>query len=232
MLSLNLVLLTRIIAAVLLGSIIGLERELTNKYAGLRTNLLVCLGSCIFTMLSIYAFPLAVDSVNPQAFGDPARIAAQVLTGIGFIGGGTVLRHGSAVYGLTTAATLWMAAAIGMACGTGMIKLAVIGTLICVLVLVGVRYIERNLFTQSAKQFSWVEIIATCQNEKIDCAHDFILSNIDNVKKISKERIDEDKSKIVVVTGFNSKQNIQNIYEDIKSVTGIENLTVQERNEQ
>ncbi len=155
-----------------------------------------------------------------------------MLTGIGFIGGGTVLRHGSAVYGLTTAATLWMAAAIGMACGTGMLRLAILGTLICVLVLVGIRYIERNLFTQSTKQFSWVEIIATCKNDKIDAVHELILSKIDNVQKISKEKTDENKSKIVVVTGFSSKQNLQNIYEDIKNVEGIENLTVQEKNEQ
>ena len=102
-----------ILLAMVLGFAIGFERELTNKWAGLRTHMLVCMGSCIFTLLSIHAFPVFAHS--PQA--DPARIAAQVLTGIGFIGGGTVLKHGSAIYGLTTAAALWITASIGMACG-------------------------------------------------------------------------------------------------------------------
>ena len=91
--------LINILAATFFGAIIGLERELTNKFAGFRTNILVCLGSCIFTILSVHAFPLAADNLHPAAFGDPARIAAQILTGIGFIGGGTILKHGSSVYG-------------------------------------------------------------------------------------------------------------------------------------
>src|SRR5574344_2917289 len=97
----NLEYFIRIAVAVVFGFCIGLERELTNKYAGLRTHILVCLGACVFTILSIYAFPQAVDNTNPQAYGDPARIAAQIVTGIGFIGGGTVMKHGSSVYGLT-----------------------------------------------------------------------------------------------------------------------------------
>ena len=106
-----------ILLAMVLGFAIGFERELTNKWAGLRTHMLVCMGSCIFTLLSIHAFPVFAHS--PQA--DPARIAAQVLTGIGFIGGGTVLKHGSAIYGLTTAAALWITASIGMAYNCGIV---------------------------------------------------------------------------------------------------------------
>ena len=144
MTALNLVILLRLVISIILGGIIGLERELTNKYAGLRTNLLVCFGACIFTLISIYGFPTFAPGDNviiSQATGvrDTARLAAQVVTGIGFIGGGTVLRHGASVYGLTTAATLWVAAAIGMACGAGMLDVAVIGTIICITVLVGIR---------------------------------------------------------------------------------------------
>lgn len=95
-------LVIRVLSALLLGFAIGLEREMTNKYAGLRTNILVCLGACIFTIISIYGFPTFADGDNvivAQATGvrDTARIAAQVVTGIGFIGGGTVLRHGATV---------------------------------------------------------------------------------------------------------------------------------------
>ena len=83
--------LIRVLVSVVLGFIVGFERELTSKFAGLRTHILVCVGSCVFTILSIFAFPTVSADGNPVAFGDPARIAAQVLTGIGFIGGGLIL---------------------------------------------------------------------------------------------------------------------------------------------
>ncbi|MDR1326881.1 MAG: MgtC/SapB family protein [Heliobacteriaceae bacterium] len=131
----------RVVAAVLLGFAIGLEREYSNKYAGLRTHILVCLGACVFTIISIYGFP----ALSEVAVRDSSRVAAQIVTGIGFIGGGTVLRHGATVMGLTTAATLWIAAAIGMACGTGMYDLAIASTILSVIVLVSVRMLEKKV---------------------------------------------------------------------------------------
>ena len=119
--------LVRIVVSIILGSIIGLERELTNKSAGLRTQIMVCLGSCLFTILSIYGFSTAV-TLYP--LGDPSRVAAQIITGIGFIGAGTVLRQGLTVTGLTTASTLWIVAAIGMACGCGQLSIATVSTIL------------------------------------------------------------------------------------------------------
>ena len=136
-----------ILLAIVLGFAIGLEREMTNKWAGLRTHILVCLGSCVFTLLSIHAFPVYAHS--PQA--DPARIAAQILTGIGFIGGGTVLRHGYSIYGLTTAATLWITASIGMACGCSFRTLAVFATILSVGVLVLIRIFEKEYIHRNPK---------------------------------------------------------------------------------
>jgi len=109
---LQLDLLWSLVMAVLLGGAIGLERELRGKAAGLRTNILICLGSTLFTHLSIH---LAGGS------GDPGRIAAQVVTGIGFLGAGTILHTRGAIAGLTSAATIWLVAAIGVAIGTGAI---------------------------------------------------------------------------------------------------------------
>ncbi|MDR1168119.1 MAG: MgtC/SapB family protein [Heliobacteriaceae bacterium] len=136
----------RVVAALLLGFAIGLEREFSNKYAGLRTNILVCLGACVFTVISIYGFPLIMGDGLPAggAVRDTARVAAQIVTGIGFIGGGTVLRHGETVHGLTTAATLWMAAAVGMACGAGMYGFAVFSTVLAIVVLVSARMFEKK----------------------------------------------------------------------------------------
>ena len=124
----------RIFIAALLGGAIGLEREYRAKEAGFRTHFLVALGSALFMVVSAYGFQGAL--VTPQHSVDVSRVAAQVVSGIGFIGAGTIIFHKSenVVRGLTTAAGLWVTAAIGLACGGGMYALSIAST---VLVLVG-----------------------------------------------------------------------------------------------
>ena len=121
--------LLRLFAAAAMGGAIGLERELRERQAGLRTHLVVCLGSALFTLVSAYGF------TDWGARVDPTRIAAQIVTGIGFLGAGAIIRHGLSVRGLTTAATLWLVAAIGMAIGAGYWEGALITTLGALLVL-------------------------------------------------------------------------------------------------
>ncbi len=115
--------LLRLVVAALLGGAIGLERELDEKAAGLRTHILVAAGSALFTIVSAYGFH---DFLANGGNVDPTRIAAQIVTGIGFLGAGVIFRQGFTVRGLTTAASLWMVAAIGMAAGAGYWKGAVI----------------------------------------------------------------------------------------------------------
>lgn len=232
-LNFHLLVLMRITLAILFGFGIGLERELTNKYAGLRTHILVCLGSCVFTILSIYAFPLAVDQSHPQAYGDPARVAAQVLTGIGFIGGGTVLRHGSSVSGLTTAATLWVAAAIGMACGVGMIDVAFASTLLSVMILVLIRLFERNILVSSTKNIRKLRIIATCADENAESIHNYIVGNFDHMHEISrkKDEIEPGLIKIVAIIDISGKKPIQSLYKGFQSLKGLNSISIQEYNE-
>lgn len=229
-LSFELMILTRVLAACILGFAIGLERELTNKYAGLRTHILVCLGSCIFTILSIYAFPTAVDSSNPQAFGDPARIAAQILTGIGFIGGGTVLRHGSSVFGLTTAATLWVAASIGMASGAGMLDVAFWTTLFSVAVLVLIRMFEKNVLVSSSKNMKRIKIIALCEENNSQELHNYIIENFVYMHEISKNKSEknENLTKITAIVDVNVKKPIQSLYKTFQGISGIESISIQE----
>ena len=116
------VMVLNLVIAAFLGGLIGLEREAGHRPAGLRTTMLVCVGSALFTVLSIHAFPSAGDVSN-------ARVAAQIVAGIGFLGAGTVWRAQDQVKGLTTAASLWVAAAIGMAVGAGFGVLALAATL-------------------------------------------------------------------------------------------------------
>ncbi|MFN2166473.1 MAG: MgtC/SapB family protein [Anaerolineae bacterium] len=126
-----------LVIAALLGGLIGLERETGHRPAGLRTYMLVSTGSALFTILSIYAFP---TEGGPR---DTARVAAQVVSGIGFLGAGTVWRSQDAVKGLTTAAGLWVAAAIGMAVGAGFGPLALAATLIVLLILTAMLRFEK-----------------------------------------------------------------------------------------
>ena len=122
----------RILAATFLGAIIGLDREYRTKAAGFRTHVLVALGSALFMIISVHGFDdLPKDQMTLRM--DPARIAAQVVTGIGFIGAGTIIFQKNVVKGLTTAAGLWVTAAVGMACGVGMYTLAVVSTIIVLL---------------------------------------------------------------------------------------------------
>jgi putative Mg2+ transporter-C (MgtC) family protein len=109
----------RLLFACALGGLIGFERELRDREAGIRTHLLVSLGSALFTIVSAYGFHEFLTAGGDVVRADPSRIAAQIVTGIGFLGAGAIIREGLSVRGLTTAATLWVVAAIGMACGAG-----------------------------------------------------------------------------------------------------------------
>jgi len=128
-------LLGRLLLAVLLGAAIGVEREITGKEAGLRTTILICLGAALLTELSS---ALAPDS-------DPTRISANIVTGIGFLGAGVIMRERGHVRGMTTAATIWVTAAIGIATGGGQYVAAVGTTLLVLATLVPLRWWERRI---------------------------------------------------------------------------------------
>lgn len=154
----------RIFLSLLLGTIVGLEREFSQQSAGLRTHILVCLGSTAFTLISLSTVAaelphaLILPGVQYTITRDPGRIAAQIVSGIGFIGGGAVLRHGSSIRGLTTAASLWMVASIGMLAGFGFYRLSVISTLIAFLVLFTIGNLERSFFQKNLKTFNRLRI--------------------------------------------------------------------------
>ena len=120
--------LGRLAVAAALGGAIGFERELREREAGLRTHMLVCIGSALFTIVSAYGFREFLTSGQAVIRADPTRIAAQIVSGIGFLGAGAIIRQGLSVRGLTTAATLWLVAAIGMAAGAGYYSAALIAT--------------------------------------------------------------------------------------------------------
>ena len=118
--------LLRMVVAVFVGALIGYERERKGKPAGVRTHSMVCLGAALFTVVSLYGFGTA---------GDPTRVAAMVVSGIGFLGAGAILHQRESVHGLTTAASLWVTAAIGLAVGVGMFAMSLVTTILVFLLL-------------------------------------------------------------------------------------------------
>ncbi len=217
----------RVISALLLGFAVGLEREMTNKYAGLRTNILVCLGACVFTIISIYGFPAITVTSAELGTRDTARVAAQVVTGIGFIGGGTVLRHGATVFGLTTAATLFMSAAIGMACGAGMFDLAIVATIVSIITLVSVRFFEKNVLISSTKNTRRLKISLKCQNKHTDEIYKHIVNKYPYLKEISKKS-DDNLTKINVILELSARKPMQSLYNEFQNFEGIESVSIQE----
>jgi len=136
--------LGKLLMAAFLGGAIGIERELAGKSAGLRTNILICVGAALFTQLSIDIAQVGYASTG-QPYGDTTRITAQIVSGIGFLGAGAILHGGGAVVGLTTAATIWAVGAIGASVGAGAYVDALGATALIMLVLVGLRPVEKAL---------------------------------------------------------------------------------------
>jgi uncharacterized membrane protein YhiD involved in acid resistance len=139
----------KVLFSVFCGGMIGLERELKQKPAGIKTNMLICLGSCLFTSVSIL---MATRLSDQGHYGDPTRIAAQIVSGIGFLGGGAILHARGIVVGLTTAATIWVVAAVGVCIGLGYPGVGVTASLTVLLILVGTSWIE-EVFLGRALEF-------------------------------------------------------------------------------
>lgn len=144
----NIHLTIRLLLSILFGGIIGIERESVNRPAGFRTHILVCVGSTLTMLVSIYMFEIYAGRTNL----DSARIAAQVVSGIGFLGAGTILREGTTVRGLTTAASLWTVAAIGLAIGSGFYYAAGITTLLTFITLISLSKFEDYLIKNKLSQ--------------------------------------------------------------------------------
>lgn len=230
--------LIRIGIALGLGFILGLERELTNKYAGLRTHILVCLGACAFTIISIYGFPSYATGDNvlvDQATGirDTGRVAAQVVSGIGFIGAGAVLRNGPMIIGLTTAATLWISAAIGMTCGVGMYDVAIVTTIASVAVLTIIRVFERKILPSGFKRTRRFKLTIYCNNDDVAKIQEFISSNVLHIDDFTTKRLIEnhEKSKVTSIFEHNRKKVMKNIYKNLCEICTADAVTIQELND-
>ena len=133
---LNVEVVGKLLISALLGGLVGLEREMQNKPAGLRTNMFICMGSTLFTLLS--------EELANRFGGDQVRIVAQLIPGIGFIGAGAIIREGASVVGLTTASTIFIVASVGMAVGGGLYATAVFATILILFILTLIGWVEKR----------------------------------------------------------------------------------------
>ncbi|MDD3419436.1 MAG: MgtC/SapB family protein [Candidatus Gastranaerophilales bacterium] len=222
--------LIRLCVSAILGFAIGFEREYTSKWAGIKTHMLVALGSTVFTILSIYSFPKIAVTGAVMCVGDPSRVAAQILTGIGFIGGGTVLRHGVSVYGLTTAASLWIAASIGMAAGTGDFDIAVSATVISVIVLVAFRKFQNEFIKPKIKTHVPVKVSLITKEENAQNIIDHITHNFEHILELKKNKYhhEEEACRIIAKIDIIDKDPVKKVYKMFNKIDSIESLSIEQ----
>jgi putative Mg2+ transporter-C (MgtC) family protein len=192
----------RLILAATLGSTIGFERERVTWSAGLRTHMLVCVGSCLIMIVSAFGFADILGAKDVVL--DPSRIAAQVVSGIGFLGAGAILMQGNTIRGLTTAASVWAIAGIGLAVGSGLYTAAIASTLLILVILAGIKPLE-NLY-RDKKQHHVLHMLVKRGEMTIDLLQRTTGSEMLNVKQFivkSSESADYDD----VTIAFERKQH-------------------------
>lgn len=184
----NLEILSRLLMAALLGSVVGFERERLNWAAGLRTHMLVSVGACLMMLVSAFGFADVLGDKNVVL--DPSRVAAQVVSGIGFLGAGSILLRGEVVRGLTTAASLWSVAGVGLAVGGGMYTAAIGATVIILTILAGLKPIERRFI--SVRQQRNIQLLAERGSVSLDTVHHTLGSGSVRVKQLIVQQSDDD----------------------------------------
>lgn len=192
--SLKYELIIRVIVGGILGGVIGFEREKRAKEAGFRTHFLVALGSTLITVISAYGFDKVADLI-PIARYDPARLAAQIVSGIGFIGAGLIIFQKNVIHGLTTAAGLWVTAALGIACGVGHYELAVITTIMVLMALELALAVDDKL---NKRQLSIT--MTSADKEKIRSIVDSLKADGVVIRSYDLELLDEGEGKIYKAT--------------------------------
>lgn len=198
----------RILLALILGAIIGFERELYGRPAGLRTHMLVCAASSLAVLVSINAF----DS------GDPARLASQVITGIGFIGAGAIIRGDNSIIGITTASTIFVCAIIGLASGSGYYFAAILTTLLALVVLTCFVKIENRL-SRNRKYNSILDLTLRYQEDTMEKLKSFLNKSNVNIASLEyKEMILENEKVIKINVSFQEKTNMENFNEFVASI--------------
>jgi putative Mg2+ transporter-C (MgtC) family protein len=206
--------MVRLLVALILGAVVGLERERQERAAGLRTVTMVSLGSCLFTIVGAYGFPNT----------DPSRVAAQIVTGIGFLGAGTIFLRKDLVRGLTTAATIWAVAAIGMAAGTEQYVIAIFTTLLILSVLMVLKPIERRFFKRpSEAQVSLVIPRGEGEIERVRAALRSIGAFPESLRI---HELNETDDRLEVDIGMPAERTTSELLRQLRSIEGAKQILI------
>jgi putative Mg2+ transporter-C (MgtC) family protein len=202
----------RLLLAALLGSLIGLERERLLWAAGLRTHMLVCVGSCLLMIVSSFGFQDALAMAHTEL--DPSRVAAQVVSGIGFLGAGSILLRGEVIRGLTTAASLWTVAAIGLAVGGGLYVVSSAATFIILVILVAIKPMER--LYRNRVQVHVLKLVAPSQALSLKKVNEVMGNRASKVKQFIVEKGSRDDTDSVTIeltrtSGAQAKEILQQL---------------------
>lgn len=214
-------LVARVVVAAALGGLIGVERELSDQPAGFRTHILVSLGAALFTLAGAYGLEDFLEGEGITARLDPTRVAAQVVTGVGFLGAGAIIHRGVNIRGLTTAASLWVTAAIGTAAGFGYFEGAVVVAVVSLTALYVLKYIER--MTLERWKRGRVRFVIDAEPHLrlgeltgiLERAGGQVLS----MKVVGDE--DEDDRELIVVTQLRSRSDAEDLAREIRTLEGV-----------
>lgn len=215
----------RIFLAAFLGAIIGIEREIKNRAAGFRTHIIVSVGACLIMLIGIDG----IGEFSPDKARDTARIAGQVVSGIGFLGAGTILQKRDKVSGLTTAATLWLSAAIGLAVGIGYYEGAIIATAICLITLISLKWVSDIINKRTTR--SYIMIFDSCNFDQ-DGFINYAAKEGIEVRKL--DIIDEDTDdKLMVETNlcFQKNYNMSEFFKNLKVEFNLRSVKLTDGNE-
>ncbi len=211
----------RLLFAMVIGGLVGLEREIHDRPAGLRTHILVCVGAALIMMISVEVSRSFAGVMQ----SDPARIAAQVVSGIGFLGAGTILREGATVRGLTTAAGLWMAAALGLAAGAGLYFYALGAVAIALISLSLLSRVE--LYVALKRSTGVVRVVARDRPGLLGTVGETIGSHDVNITNIQMTPGEEGRIELLMYVGFPPQAEKMLLAEHLENVEGV--LSVQIR---
>ncbi|PZD85826.1 MgtC/SapB family protein [Bacilli bacterium] len=211
----------RLLIALLLSGLIGFEREMNNHSAGFRTHILVGVGSCLMMLMSLYGFSSLIDTYGNIRF-DPARIPSYVISGIGFLGAGTIIVYGGTIRGLTTAASIWTVAGLGLVVGLGMYGAAILATLIILISLVFLNNFEK-LF-QSRRSFSSVNITID-HNTNLSLLVNLFEQFDVKILSIEITNIEKKMRNVQIKVERNKRIDKINLYDELSRLTGVRNIS-------
>lgn len=217
--------LGKLLLAAILGGVIGLEREIHGRPAGFRTHLLVSLGACLYVITSVHFYTVYGNfngNVSPGV--DPGRVAAQVVTGIGFLGAGAIIREKLSVRGLTTAACLWLAAAIGVACGVGLFGISMVVTVMSLVSLLLLKRVEAMLTRDT---YVYLRVWSGSRPAQLQEIEKLLKECNIGVVNLSLERnLECDEFHVMYQLKYNTKKLVCNPVEVISSLEGVKRVSI------